>query len=108
MAFNKLYKVLISVLAKAASFDSEIFDIQDMSGFSVQAKWTDKGSLAGSIKLQASNDGTNFVDLATLTATFSGSGSILWNVSGAYYRYVKVVVTISGGSADISAFGNAK
>lgn len=108
MAFNKLYKILKSIVGANASFNSDIFDIQDMAGYAIQAKWSNQVGLAGSIKLQASNDGSNWEDVASSSQTFAGNGQFLWNVTTAFYRYVRVVATITGGSANFEINGNSK
>jgi hypothetical protein len=53
-------------------------------------------------KLQGSNDGTNYTDLASQTVTITGDGSSLFNQYGVYYRYVKANLAMTAGQLTIS------
>lgn len=54
--------------------------------------------LAGSsVKLMGSNDDTNYVDLASQTGNITADGSVLFNQSGCYYRYLKAQFTATAG-----------
>jgi hypothetical protein len=48
-------------------------------------------------KLQGSNDGVNFADIASQTVTITGDGNSLFNLSGVYYRYVKANLAMTAG-----------
>ncbi len=66
-------------------------------------------SLAGVIvKLQASNDGTNYEDLSGSTVTISAAGTKIWNHPEPFYRYVKVVHTPAAGAIGLTVVLNAK
>lgn len=65
-------------------------------GYAVQANYS--GSPAGVLKLQASNDGVNFVDIADTTFAISAAGSTVINCTSSNYLYVQCVWTASGGS----------
>lgn len=108
MAYQKLFNILKTASAVNASFNCDA-SVEDMNGFSIQAKWANQAALAGSIKLQCSNNATDWEDIASSSVTFSGNGTKMWIVTGTYFRFVRVVTTISGGSADfnINIFGRA-
>lgn len=54
--------------------------------------------LAGSLaKVQGSNDGTTFTDLASQTGNITADGSALYNQYGAYYKYIKCYFTATAG-----------
>lgn len=104
------------------------FPLKNMEGYSVQAVFSQSGSLpplgvTGSFKLQASNGRTflqqndpcanikSWVDLPgtlqILSASAGSHASFLWNMSSAYYGAVRVFVsgTSGTGSLDINVVG---
>lgn len=73
-------------------------DLEQIYGYSIQAFYLD-GSPAGTLSLQASNDGTSWCEIPGTPVTVTGTGSFLWNVSSSNYRYVRLAwVTAGGGS----------
>lgn len=103
-------------VSMAASFNGAAMGIEFVDGYSICASWTDAGSLAGSLKLQASNnpftDNVNmtpasdavWVDIPGSTIAVSGVGSQFWNVADAKYSGYRIVWTRSGGSGTLSAY----
>jgi hypothetical protein len=60
-------------------------------------------SLAGgNVKLQWSNNGTNWSDVTNGGANITGDGNAMYNFSGVYYRYVKAVFAITAGQVVLS------
>ncbi len=59
------------------------------------------------VKLQCSNDGENFSDISGKTHTFTGDGSILWDLGTPFYRILRTVFTPASGEADITLTFNA-
>lgn len=70
--------------------NSEAIDITHIYGYSVYALWTGS-TITGSIKLQASLDNTNWIDIVSSSQTISAAGAYLWNVTDAFYRYFRLV-----------------
>ncbi len=60
------------------------------------------------VKLQCSNDGTNFDDHASYTVTISAAGTKMWNLADQYYRYARVLHTPSAGALTLTVVLNAK
>lgn len=60
-------------------------------------------SIIGSLKLQASNDGTNFADIASTTQAVSitASAAFYWSLADQQYRYVRAVWTYTSGTGAI-------
>lgn len=55
-------------------------------------------SLAGaSVKLQASLDGSVWVDVASSSSNITATGNFIWNVDSPYYDYVRAYYTLTAG-----------
>ena len=77
-------------------------------------------TIAGTIKLQISNDGfdgnvnnnlnpnATWVDYTGSTQSVSGAGTAAWNVSGVYFKHVRVVWTRTTGLGTVSNILHAK
>lgn len=76
---------------------SEVVDIVDTVGYAVTAIWTAAGA-TGSIELQASTDGTSYVQIANTSQAIAGNGIWLWNVYNPFYRYFRVAVASTAGT----------
>ena len=86
--------------ADMTSNQSATQQLDQIFGYSVQAVYT--GSPTGTLKLQASNDNTSYVDIADSSNSITGAGETMWNVTSANYAYVKVVYTASSGSGSLT------
>jgi hypothetical protein len=87
-----------SSLDMSADFESEAIRLSLNIGFSVQMTWSGT-SPVGQAKLQASINGTDYVDIDDSADTISGNtGTTIWTVRNASYRWVKVVYTRTSGS----------
>jgi hypothetical protein len=53
------------------------------------------------IKLQMSNDGTNFTDISGKTVTVSATGSVLWDLGTTTYRTLRVNEAASAGAINL-------
>ncbi len=54
------------------------------------------------VKLQMSNDGTNFTDISGMTVTISAAGSVLWDLGAVTFRVLRVLETPSAGSLNLT------
>lgn len=87
------------------SFVSEPMKLDNIFGYCIQIILT--GNPAGTIELEGCNDSvqnasspTNWNNIADSLQTVPSSGTITYNVSKAFYNYVRVVYTdTSGGTA---------
>lgn len=73
-------------------------------GFALQVSITGT-ALNGTLKLQASNDNTNWADLSgysTSVSALSGSATYVYNYDAAYFQYVRASWTNSSGTGSIS------
>jgi hypothetical protein len=55
-----------------------------------------------SVKLQYSNDGVNWDDIASQTGNITADGNKLFNLSGCYYKYIKAVLAIGTGQLAVT------
>lgn len=98
----------------AANFTSQGFYVGHIATFAAQAVFT--GSPVGVLKLQVSCDlgnpsasfpngddnVLNWVDLSGATASISGAGSILMNLTDSGYSWVRLVYTHTSGSGSLT------
>lgn len=81
----------------------DAFDISRHYGYSVQCVVSNKvTSIAATLKLQCSNDGSNFSDITGASLTISDNGVQMLNLDALHYRFVRAVITYTSGKADIS------
>ncbi len=107
--FNKPVIGLTSSVSGAmtANISSVITNIQEASGYCVQAVYT--GSPVGTIQILASNDGVNFVPApGTSPTAVSGAGSFMFNVDGIHYGFIQVLYTFTSGTGALTASVSAK
>ena len=84
---------------------SEVIDISELIGFAVHSIWT--GTPVGNIIIQASNDGSNFVDIDTQAAG-GAAGQDLVNIDRAHYRYVRVFYDFSSSTGTLTTYLSGK
>jgi hypothetical protein len=73
---------------------------QDMWGItdvSAHLVWTGTGSPAGTVKLQGSNDNSNWEDITDMSASVSGAGSDLMEIINPAFRYLRAFYDRSSG-----------
>jgi len=87
MRFSDKEVFIARAVANETVFSDRI-SLDHIYGYSVFAKWAGS-TIAGSILLQASVNGDDWVDLAD-TQTITGADSYIWNVPDAMYRYFRV------------------
>lgn len=74
-----------------STLNSEKFDITNHSGASFHLVLSGAG-IAGTAKIQASNDGTNWVDVTGASSVIAGPNSYLFNISLMYHAFLRAVV----------------
>lgn len=94
-------KTLINAQDASIAITTAAVDLGDMIHYSFAASFS-SATLAGTLKLQVSNDKTNYVDLSGATDTVASGAYSLINVSAAGYRYVRALWTNSGGSGTMT------
>jgi hypothetical protein len=96
-----LDKTLLTAQDASINLVTAGVDLGNITNYSFAAAFS-SGTLAGTFKLQVSNDGTNYVDLSGATDTIAAGAYSVINVSEAGYRYVRASWTNTGGSGNIT------
>jgi len=97
---------LVPSAVKSSSFQSAALESIAYFGMAVQVNITLASSLSGTMKLQASNDGINWIDLTGCCSSslvdiqFTGNTSEMWHYTTILaFKWVRLNVTILTGSA---------
>ena len=91
---------LLNQTAVAAS-TSVVINLVEAEGYAVGVH-SANGSGSTVVKLQASVDGTNYVDIPSLTVTLTTGGQdTIWYVDRPTYAFAKLVVTYGSGAVDL-------
>lgn len=96
-----IIKELTPVTSAASDFTSAPVDLGDLTHFSIHAVFTGS-DVAGTFHLEASNDGSNYVDISGASTSVTSSGDTLLNVATAGYRYVRYDWNYSSGTGNIT------
>ncbi len=89
-------------LAIAANQFAGSLDVTNCNGVSVQINGPAANN--GQIKLQWSNDNTNWHDIAGATANINPGTSQLVNVPNLYAAHVQALVTVTAGAGEYNLF----
>lgn len=100
------YKIITDADMSSSITSSPSVDMSRTDGYAVYAKWT--GAPVGDIKLQASVDNVNFVDIIDSDSPVNGPGDIMWEVTTAFYDKFRVVYTRTSGTGVLNAQINGK
>lgn len=109
------------IVSMNSSFNGTPYLLERMAGFSILAAVTQtSGTLAGTLKLQSSNnafaDNVNmdsnanavWVDIPNSSVAVSGSANVMWNTTDVFYESVRVVYTSSTGQGTFVPYFVAK
>lgn len=99
--------LLVDAQNAAVTVTSNPITLNDRQNFSLHVKFS-SATLAGSLKLQASNDAADWVDVASSTQTVTAGESHMWTATDAEYKQVRVVWTPSAGTGTLTCRGLLK
>ena len=118
LSFNANAVVLNGSLASGASiavdFNSSALALDSFTGASITANINSSATIVGVIKLQASNDNiypsgiTKWVDVGSSSSAITADGNVLWNISPAFYKWIRVAWINTSGTALIDINYNVK
>lgn len=116
-------EILDGYSQSSGTVTSSAWRVEHFNGFSIAVTVSSQSSYGATAKLQASNDVgldaqgggvaiANWVDLpnsgATANIALAADGTSLWNVDGAFYKWVRVSVAWSAGSATLDMRAQGK
>jgi hypothetical protein len=91
----------ISAQSLGASFTSSSFSVGEFDRVGLQITVADASSLNGSLQLQASINGTNWVNVGTAT-TLTANTSILSDLASPYYKFIRFDYVRTAGSGTLN------
>lgn len=77
--------------------NSDPFPVEHLIGYSISVVFTGDSNLTGSFIVQASNDDTNWSDVATSTFTDADT-HCMFNVTNAFYKNVRLKMKVDTGT----------
>ena len=83
------------------------FNLGEAESYSVQINFSG-ANVVGTLVLQASNDSTNWVDIATTSTAVTASASALFSEGSAQWLYLRVKWTYTSGTGNLSGLVVAK
>jgi hypothetical protein len=99
-----------TAISSTNTVNSVALAIDGYLGFSIVITTT--STATGAAKLQATLDGSTWIDLPnsgeTANKTVSGAASQIWNVANAYYKAVRVSYTNATNSGTLAVLAFAK
>lgn len=107
-------QTILNAATAGSNQTTQIVDTGAYPRVSFQVVWTSlTGTVDGAVKLQSSNDNTNWIDKTGATFTLSGaSGSNLISLNGVvtekYYRAVYTKNNVTGGTISVIAFAKER
>lgn len=96
---------LIKTQSGASDVTSAAFQLGDFQSCSISVIFSGS-DLAGSVSLEGSNDETgasNFITITGSTTAVTASGDVMFNVSSAEYRWIRVAWDYTSGTGNITA-----
>ena len=99
-------RIYAKPLAVAADQVAGKIDLTNCNGVSVQINGIT--GTAGSMKLQRSNDNTNWEDIPSATVTLAANAPKIINVPDVYFAHVRILVTLSAGAGNYDIFALGK
>jgi len=105
------YQLSDTSTGAVAGLDIDITSLTGGGGFDVIPLALVTNPNTACFKWQASNDNTNFSDLAVSSVTYTAAGNTLWDLTSYPYRYLKIVFTApAAGGLDLDVWfsGNTR
>ena len=100
-------ETLLATVSAASNRTSGDLFLGDYIGYSMTVLISGS-DIAGTLKLQASNDQTTYVDISGSSQSITSSADHIWSISDAQYLYVRAVWTTSSGTGNITITGFVK
>ena len=92
-------QVLFSSQIVSAGTQSQSINLEFLTQFSIQINITSTSGLSGvSVKLQASNDNSNFIDIPDSSVDITSDVCIMINERNSGFKWVRVAFVVGAGS----------
>lgn len=91
-------KNLVPGTSIAGNINSATQQLDQVYAYSMQAIIVSGGSVNGTLKLQCSNNSTDWNDIEDSSFSIVAAGSTMWNISSSNYKYVRCVWTVGSAS----------
>ncbi len=106
-------KVLLEVNTGPGTIESDSFNLDRFLGMSITVKSTDNSApagITGSVWLASANtdEPGDFVTITGSLQQITGPGVLMWNVSQAFFSFIKVKFLITSGNAHLVVTATAK
>lgn len=98
--------VMQEATSMATTITGSSFNIATYGTVAVQAVYS--GSPNGTLKLQCSNDNSNWSDISGASSSVSSAGNTVFNLTDAGYAFIRLIYTFVSGSGSLSATVNGK
>jgi hypothetical protein len=98
--FTKRETVDLGSITGALTTNSKAIDINNFVGFSCHV--IPSGTLAGTVKLQASNNNINWVDIAGASQALAGSTALAFNLPDMYHGLMRVNIVSTAGTSTVT------
>lgn len=95
---------LLKTVSATTDVRSAAYQLYDVQVFSVVVDFTGS-DVVGTLTLEASNDetgSTGFVTVASSSTSVTASGDVMYNVSNAGYRWIRVYWDYTSGTGNIT------
>lgn len=100
-------QILMNAATVGATNTSGIFDLCDLTAFCVGVSFTG-ADVAGTLTLEASQDGTNFFTVTGSSTSITLSTGFVYDVTASGYRYVRVKLATGTGTGTMTVKLTAK
>lgn len=107
LPIHLLNSTLVSAVSMGANITSSSLDLNEANTYCAQLIYT--GTPTGTLKLQGSNDNSNWTDISGKSVALAGSaGSSFLSDTGFGYGFLRIVYTFTSGTGSLTATVNAK
>lgn len=113
MPFQKIDGTVVTLtdVTTLQNTDYDLHNVNNQSktayGLSCQVVYTSGGAFDWTLKLQGSNDGVNFADIAGSSVNVTANGTHLYDVGNPNYKILRVVATPTSGTVTFVLTYNA-
>lgn len=103
---NILPQILLELSSKNASFSTGVFPVNNNTNVILTLHTSLPSSLVASAKVQGSQDQSTWFDLPSTDISITTTDDVAWSINSLHgFIYLKLLVTITSGSANFLVYG---